>query len=65
MQHLTLYRVDGRKRVFLDDLHTEGVDLYTGQRDETGVVTLTPVRVAAATTRRGSDMATHLVEDEG
>lgn len=55
MTELTLYRVDGRGRLNLDGIVTEGVEFYTATKDDDGIITLGPVKVATTAIKRTTD----------
>ena len=50
---IALHRVTPSGRLNLGDLATPGVEFYTGERGDGGVVTLKPVRVVDAGVKRG------------
>lgn len=55
MTELTLYRVDGRGRLNLDGIVSDGVEFYTADKDDDGVITLNPVKVATTAIKRTTD----------
>lgn len=62
---LALYKVGASGRVALGDL-ASGVEYYhAAQDDQTGIVTLTPVRIHAATGKRTEAQESSVADPEG
>lgn len=55
MPDLTLYRADGRGRLNLAALITDGTEFYTADKLEDGAIVLTPVTVVSTTIKRTTE----------